>query len=147
MPFYYYLAAGSGCVAVLAIILYFAPGGRIRVPAIVFCALACLVAGIGLGVITMYRFGYHWEREPQGKVLRSNMGGGGGPPDGGGARKGGEGGGKKGEGKNSEGQKGEGKSSDGKDTKNGDAKNGEGKKAGSPDSKNGAENKTKSVND
>jgi hypothetical protein len=119
MPFYYKLLAVSVCVIVLAIILYFVPGGRIRIPAMVFCALACFLAGIGVGVIGMYGFGFHWEREPQTKVGRSPFGGGGGPPGGGESKKGGEGAGKK----------------------------GEGKKAGGPDAKNGSEKKAKSVDD
>ncbi len=94
MPFYYKLLAVSVCVIVLAVILYFVPGGRIRIPAMVFCALACFLAGIGVGVIGMYGFGFHWEREPQ--VSKRSMGGGGGP-GGGESKKGGDGAGSKGE--------------------------------------------------
>ena len=94
MPFYYKLLAVSVCVIVLAVILYFVPGGRIRIPAMVFCALACFLAGIGVGVIGMYGFGFHWEREPQ--VSKRSMGGGGGA-GGGESKKGGDGAGSKGE--------------------------------------------------
>jgi len=122
MSFYYYLAGGSACLIVLAVILYFVPGGRIKIPAIVFCALACLLAGVGVGVIGMYRFGYHWEREPQ-KLNRAPFGGPGGGPGGGGGggegkRGGGGGGGKKGEGNKGSGA---------------EAKNGSEKKSGNVD--------------
>src|SRR5260370_12876287 len=92
MPFYYKLLAVSVCVIVLAVILYFVPGGRIRIPAMVFCALACFLAGIGVGVIGMYGFGFHWERQPQ--VSKRSMGGGGGP-GGGESKKGRDGPGRK----------------------------------------------------
>src|SRR5207245_2275012 len=72
----------------------FIPGGRIRIPAMVFCALACFLAGIGVEVIGMYGFDFHWEREPQ--VSKRSMGGGGGP-GGGESKKGGDGAGSKGE--------------------------------------------------
>ena len=64
MPFYYKLLAVSVCVLVVAVILYFVPGGRIRIPAIVFCGFACLLVGIAVGVIGMSYFGFHWEHEP-----------------------------------------------------------------------------------
>src|SRR5437773_26414 len=96
MPFYYRLLAVSVCVVVLAVILYFAPGGRIRIPAMVLCALACFLAGIGVGVIGMHDFGFHWEREPQTRAGKSRLGGGG--PSGGESKKGGEGSAKKGDG-------------------------------------------------
>ena len=131
MPFYYYLAAGSGCVAVLAIILYFVPGGKIRIPAIAFSGLACFMAGIGVGVIGMSYFGFHWEHEPTPPIARSPFGGGGGPPDGGASKKGGEGNAKKG---------GEGAA------KKGDDKKGNGKKeekADSADAKKSSEKKSK----
>jgi hypothetical protein len=124
MPFYYYLAAGSACILVLAVILYFVPGGRIRIPAIVVCAFACLFVGIGVGVIGMYGLGYHWEREPTPKMGRSPFAGGGPPGGGEGSKKGGEGAGKK-----------------------GDSKKGDSKKGGEPDARNGSEKKEKDVDD
>ena|SRR6266849_3806182 len=51
MPFYYKPLAVSVCVIVVAVILYFVPGDRIRIPAMVFCALACFLALIGVWVI------------------------------------------------------------------------------------------------
>ena len=117
MPFYYKLLAVSVCVLVVAVILYFVPGGRIRIPAIVFCGFACLLVGIAVGVIGMSYFGFHWEREPQPPSKRTMGGGmGGGAGMGGEApKKGGEGAGKK----------------------------GEGKKGGDADAKNGSEKKSK----
>jgi hypothetical protein len=107
MPFYYKLLAVSVCIIVVAVILYFVPGGRIRIPATVLCSLACLFAGIGLGVIGMDSFGFHWERAPTPPILRSPFGGGGGPGGGGAgggeSKKGGEGAGKKGDDKKGDG--------------------------------------------
>jgi uncharacterized membrane protein YgcG len=117
MPFYYKLLAVSVCVIVLAVILYFVPGGRIRIPAMVFCALACFMAGIGVGVIGMYSFGFHWEREPQ--VSKRSMGGGGGP---GGGPGGGSGGGETKKGGDGAGSKGEDKKEGDPGAKNGSEK-------------------------
>ena len=64
MPFYYKLLGVSVVVLAVAVVLYFVPGGRIRIPAIVFSGLACFMVGIGVGVIGMSYFGFHWEHEP-----------------------------------------------------------------------------------
>ena len=91
MPFYYYLVGGSAIVVLLAIILYFIPGGRIKIPAIASCALGSLFAGVGVGVVAMYGLGYHWEGQPTpGAAGGGRMGGGG---MGGGGMGGGGGGG------------------------------------------------------
>ena len=111
MPFYYKLLGVSVVVLVVAVALYFVPGGRIRIPAIVFSGLACFMTGIGVGVIGMSYFGFHWEHEPTPVISGSRMGGGmgggpgGGQADGGGSKKGGEGAAKKGDDKKGNGKK------------------------------------------
>jgi heme A synthase len=45
--FYHYLIAAGVVVIVLALILYFIPGFRIKMPAIVIAALGSLAAGLG----------------------------------------------------------------------------------------------------
>jgi hypothetical protein len=100
---WHYAVAGCGVLLLLAIILYFIPGGRINISGTAACGLVSLVVGFGIGILTMFAFGYHWEGEPtpksagQASGMGGRMGGGmgGGPP----AGVLGEGKGKKGEGK------------------------------------------------
>jgi hypothetical protein len=88
-----YVVIGSVALAVLAVILYYIPGGKIKVPTIVVTGLTCLIAGIAIGVLTLYRLGYHWERETS--VSRdSPFGASGGPPNSRGGRGGPGGGGR-----------------------------------------------------
>jgi len=101
-PVWYYVIAGCGGLLLLAIILYFIPGGRIKISGMTSCGLISLVVGVGLGVVTMYGFGYHWESQPA-KALASDGGGGRGGPGGGGGAPRGMGGGRGGEGKGKEG--------------------------------------------
>jgi hypothetical protein len=88
--FMIYVIIGSIAVAVLAVVLYYFPGGKIRIPAIAATALTCLIAGAGIGVLTLYQLGYHWERQTITRA-ESPFGTGGGPPNVGGRRGGGEG--------------------------------------------------------
>jgi len=112
LPFNGYLIGGCAVLLVLALVLYYVPGGRIKIPAIAGCILFSLAGGIGVGVVAMYGMGYHWEREPQTGMGKSPFAKGGGPPDGGGGeKKGGEGGPKKG-GEGGPGKKGDGKKAD-----------------------------------
>ena len=83
---WHYAIAGCAVLLLLAIILYFLPGGRINVSGTAACALVSLVVGFGVGILTMFAFGFHWEGEPTPKqAAASRMGGmgGGGPPGGG----------------------------------------------------------------
>src|SRR5713226_4607328 len=90
---WHYAIAGCAVLLLLAIILYFLPGGRINVSGTAACALVSLVVGFGVGILTMFAFGFHWEGEPTPKqAAASRMGGmGGGGPPGGGAPGGGKG--------------------------------------------------------
>jgi hypothetical protein len=105
---WHYAIAGCGVLLLLAIILYFIPGGRINISGTAACALVSLVVGFGAGILTMFAFGFHWEGEPTPKQTgASRMGGGmggGGPPGGGMGEGGGAGkkGGSEKKGKNSD---------------------------------------------
>jgi len=79
-----YLIIGCGVLAVLAIILYFLPVRRIKVPAVILSVLTSLVAGFGAGVLAMSFYGY---------AKPANPGGGEGGPAGGPGMMGGPGGG------------------------------------------------------
>jgi len=91
LPFYRYLIGASACLVLIAIILYFVPGGRLKIPAIVSCTLFSFVGGIGVGVIAMYGLGYHWKGPPRTMANGSPLplGKGGGPAVGGESKKGG----------------------------------------------------------
>jgi hypothetical protein len=65
-------------LAVVAIILYFLPVRRLRVPAVILGVLTGLAAGFGAGVLAMSFYGYAKPANPGG-----GEGGGGGPPPGG----------------------------------------------------------------
>jgi hypothetical protein len=58
---YLYLAIGGGGAAVLAVLLYFLPTSKVKVPAVALGVFAGLAAGLGLGVLLMVGFGYSWE--------------------------------------------------------------------------------------
>jgi hypothetical protein len=87
---WHYAIAGCAVLLLLAIILYFIPGGKINISGIAACSLVTLVVGFGIGVVTMVGFGFHWEGEPtpksagQASGMGGRMGGmgGGGPPGG-----------------------------------------------------------------
>jgi hypothetical protein len=118
---WHYAVAGCGVLLLLAIILYFIPGGRINVSGSAACGLVSLVVGFGIGILTMFAFGFHWEGEPTPKAAAGGGGGGGNPMarmggmGGGGGGGKGEGGGKKGEGKKGESKK-DGTENKGKDS-------------------------------
>jgi len=57
LQLYHYLVIGGGIVAVLALVIYFIPWSRVKLPAIVVGIIASLVAGFGGGVITMAALG------------------------------------------------------------------------------------------
>jgi hypothetical protein len=82
MSLYHYLVAGGGVVVVLALVLYFTPVSRLKIPGIIFGIIGGLGMGIALGVIAMTFYGYQLkpteaagEGPPQG-----GTGPGGGPP-------------------------------------------------------------------
>ncbi len=93
-----YVLIGSVALAVLAVVLYYFPGGKIKIPAIAVTGLTCLISGAGIGVLALYLFGYHWEPgrgdglAPAGSRGSQGQGGGGAGPGGSGGR-GGVGGG------------------------------------------------------
>jgi hypothetical protein len=62
--FYVYLAVGGAAAAVLGIVLYVLPGGRLRLPGGAVSVLGSLALGLGLGVLLMFAFRYQFE-EPQ----------------------------------------------------------------------------------
>jgi hypothetical protein len=74
-----YLAIAGGVAALLAISLYFLTAPKLKVPAIIACAVACLGAGVGLGAILLGSLGWKYQGEEQ-----ANAGGGPGGPRGGG---------------------------------------------------------------
>ena len=53
-----YLLIGCGAIAVLAIILYFLPVRRLRVPAVILGVLMGAAAGFGGGVLAVSYYGY-----------------------------------------------------------------------------------------
>ncbi len=53
-----YLIIGCGVLAVLAIILYFLPVRRMKVPAVILGVLTGLAAGFGAGVLAVSFYGY-----------------------------------------------------------------------------------------
>jgi hypothetical protein len=59
--FHHYLVIAGIAVVLLALILYFIPGIRIKLPAIVMSSLGFLAAGLGLGMLAMAIMGYHYE--------------------------------------------------------------------------------------
>jgi hypothetical protein len=64
MQFYHYLIAAGAVVVVAALVLYFTPISRLKVPAILMGIAGGLGVGTALGVIAMGALGYHWEARP-----------------------------------------------------------------------------------
>jgi hypothetical protein len=109
MELYHWLALAGGVLALLALVLALAMRNRaaVRIPAALAAALAAFVAGIGVGVVALTYFGYHWdkkENEPTspaavnpaggGDPFLARVGMGGGGPPGGGRGRGAPGGGR-----------------------------------------------------
>jgi hypothetical protein len=92
----FYLIVGGAALVVLALLLYFLPLRRLRVPAVFGCSLGALALGFGLGVGALIASGYHKEDAEKREVATAS---GGGEPAlapprrGGGPGRGGEGGG------------------------------------------------------
>jgi len=59
-----YLLIGCGVLAVLAIILYFLPARRIKVPAFILGVLTSLTVGFGAGIFAMTFYGYAKSESP-----------------------------------------------------------------------------------
>jgi hypothetical protein len=72
---YHYALAGGLVLALIAIVLYFIPSSRLKMPAIVVCSLGFLAAGFGIGVVTLVALGYQ-RTEPAGSGTGSSSGGG-----------------------------------------------------------------------
>jgi hypothetical protein len=83
-----YLLIGCGALAVLAIILYFLPVRRIKIPAVILGVLLGAAAGFGGGVLAVTYYGY----EKPGTSPAAEGGGGGAAPGGMGGGRGGMGG-------------------------------------------------------
>jgi hypothetical protein len=66
--FYLYAACGAAAVIVLAVVLYFLPAGKLKLPAIALSSLSSLIAGLALGMLVMSLFGYHWYPQPAPKL-------------------------------------------------------------------------------
>jgi hypothetical protein len=71
LELYHYLAIGGGAIAVLALLLYFLPVSRIKVPAVLVGIIGSLAAGIGIGVVAMAAFGYHWESQREAEAANA----------------------------------------------------------------------------
>ncbi len=82
LPFYWYVAIGGGLVILLALVLYFTPVSRLKLPGVFAGILGGLAVGVGAGVIGMTYFGYSLK-EPENKVPDQQAAGGM-PPMGGG---------------------------------------------------------------
>src|SRR5437773_3006361 len=77
---YNYFAIGGGALAVLAILLYFIPLTRIKLPAVIVSTVSSLAAGVGVGVLAMASYGYHWETRSQANAANPVAEGGRGGP-------------------------------------------------------------------
>lgn len=65
METYHYFIGGGAIVAVLALVLYFVAGGKLKLPAIVAASLASLAVGVGAGVVLLGALGYNWNEKPK----------------------------------------------------------------------------------
>src|SRR5438067_13161508 len=77
---YNYLTLGGAILAVVAILLYFIPVTRIKVPAVIVSTVSSLAAGVGVGVLAMASYGYHWETRSQANAANPAAEGGRGGP-------------------------------------------------------------------
>lgn len=88
METYHYFVIGGGGVAVLALVAYFATGGKMKVPTIITASVACLATGIAAGIMIMAAIGYNWNQKPNEgppdppDFVPGQLIGGGGPPGG-----------------------------------------------------------------
>jgi hypothetical protein len=83
MSLYHYLAIGGGVLVVLALVLYFTPVSRLKIPGIFFGIVGGLGMGAALGVLAMAFYGYQLKQPEStgGASPQSGMGPGGGPPN------------------------------------------------------------------
>jgi hypothetical protein len=106
MQMWQYFALGGGALLVLALVLYFVPVGRLKIPSVVTAGFGGIALGLALGILLMAGFGYKPMQEPtpggdeppsgmskmgggmakMGGGMPKMGGGGGGPPGGGGGR-------------------------------------------------------------
>jgi hypothetical protein len=80
----WFVIIGAG-VAVLALLLYFLKGARVKLPAIVAASLGSLAVGVGAGVMLLGALGYNWNEKPRESGEQEQAQGG--PPGGGGMPK------------------------------------------------------------
>jgi hypothetical protein len=77
---YQWLAIGGGVLALLAVVLYFLPVSKIKIPGVVVGVIGGLLAGVGVGVLAMAAFGYELN-DPREKSMKAEQSSG--PPQGG----------------------------------------------------------------
>jgi hypothetical protein len=95
LTFYHYLAIGGGAVVLIALILYFTPIARLKVPAVIIGIIGGFGAGAALGVLGMASFGYRLDSRMEDNTASNTPPPGMGPMMmGGGMRMGGGGGGR-----------------------------------------------------
>jgi hypothetical protein len=87
-----YLLIGCGVLLLMAIVIYFLPMRRIKVPAVILSVLTSLVVGFGAGVIAITFYGYAKPQNPAGGEGGRGEPGSGGMAGGGGGMRGGGGG-------------------------------------------------------
>jgi hypothetical protein len=71
---YHYALAGGAALALIAVILYFIPSSRLKMPALVVNSLGFLAVGFGIGIVTLVALGYQ-RTEPSGARDGSSSGG------------------------------------------------------------------------
>jgi hypothetical protein len=81
MQTWQYFAFAGGGLLVIAVVLYFIPAGKLRLPGVVTAGFGGTALGLALGVLLMASFGYKPSREespPDAEAARPKMGAGGG---------------------------------------------------------------------
>jgi hypothetical protein len=63
METYHYFIAGGAGLVVIAILLYFLKGKKVKVSAFFATTIGAIALGFGIGVITLGAAGYHWEEQ------------------------------------------------------------------------------------
>ena len=64
MQFYHYLIVAGAAVVIVALLLYFTPISRLKIPAVIMGIAGGFGVGAAAGVIALGALGYHWESHP-----------------------------------------------------------------------------------